>query len=71
MDISNDDNKMFLKLYELKQDYVIRLKSNSKLIYHNKWTLATEYCNRRKDKVKISVLYKGKDYEAYVTQVKV
>ena len=36
MDRGYDDNKMFLKLDELKQDYVIRLKSNRKLLYHNK-----------------------------------
>ena len=32
MDRGYDDNKMFLKLDELKQDYVIRLKSNRKLL---------------------------------------
>ena len=37
-----DDNKIFLILDHLKQDYVIRLKSNRKLLYHNKWTKATE-----------------------------
>lgn len=31
MDRGYDDNKMFLKLDALKQDYVIRLKSNRKL----------------------------------------
>lgn len=43
MDRGYDDNKMFLKLDELKQDYVIRLKSNRKLFYHNKWLMATEH----------------------------
>ncbi len=38
-----DDNKMFLKLDELKQDYVIRLTSNRKLLYHNRWTMATRW----------------------------
>ena len=71
MDRGYDDNKMFLKLDELKQDYVIRLKSNRKLLYHNKWTLATELRNRRKGKVKTSVFYKGKDHEAYLSHVKV
>ena len=41
MDRGYDDNKMFLKLDELKQDYVIRLKSNRKLFNPSKWT-----CNR-------------------------
>ena len=71
MDRGYDDNKMFLKLDELKQDYVIRLKSNRKLLYHNKWTFATELRNRRKGKVKTSIFYKGKDHEAYLSHVKV
>lgn len=45
MDCGYDDNKMFLKLDELGQDYDIRLKSNRKLLYHNKWTLATQLRN--------------------------
>ncbi|MDD2980523.1 MAG: transposase [Hespellia sp.] len=56
MDRGYDDNKMFLKLDELEQDYVIRLKSNRKLLYHNKWVLATELRNRRKGKVKTNAL---------------
>lgn len=36
LDCGYDDNKMLLKLDALKQDYVIRLKSNRKLFYHNK-----------------------------------
>lgn len=60
MDRGYDDNKMFLKLDALKQNYVIRLKSNRKLLYHNKWTFATELRNRRKGKIKTNVFYKGK-----------
>ena len=71
MDRGYDDNKMFLKLDALNQDYVIRLKSNRKLLYHNKWTFATELRNRRKGKIKTSVFYKGKDHEAYISHVKV
>lgn len=71
MDRGYDDNKMFLKLVSLKQDYVIRLKSNRKLLYHNKWMSATELRNRRKGKIKTNVFYKGKDHEAYISHVKV
>ena len=71
MDRGYDDNKMFLKLDELNQDYVIRLKSNRKLLYHNKWTTAKELRNRRKGKVKTNVFYKGKDHEAYLSHIKV
>ena len=71
MDRGYDDNKMFLKLDELGQDYVIRLTAKRKLLYHNKWTRATELRNRRKGKVKTSVFYKGRDHEAYLSHVKV
>lgn len=71
MDRGYDDNKMFLKLDDLKQDYVIRLTSKRKLLYHGKWTPATELRDRRKGKIKTSVFYKGKDHEAYLSHVKV
>ena len=71
MDRGYDDNKIFLILDHLKQDYVIRLKSNRKLLYHNKWTKATELRNRRKGKVKADVFYKGKEHTAYLSHVKV
>ncbi|MFI3213995.1 MAG: transposase [Eubacteriales bacterium] len=71
MDRGYDDNKMFLKLDELEQDYVIRLTTKRKLFYHNKWVKATELCNRRKGKVKTSFFYRGKDHTAYLSHVKV
>ena len=36
MDRDYDDNKMFLKLDELGQDYIIRLTAKRKLLYNNK-----------------------------------
>lgn len=71
MDRGYDDNKMFLKLDELGQKYVIRLTSKRKLFYHNKWIPATELRDRRKGKIKTNVFYKGKDHEAYLSHVKV
>ena len=71
MDRGYDDNKMFLKLDELKQDYVIRVKSNRKLLLHNKWVTASELCNRRKGKIKMKLIYKGKEHDAYLSHVKV
>ena len=71
MDCYYDDNKMFLKLEELGQDYVICLTSKRKLLYHNKWTPAIELRNRRKGKVKTNIYYKGKDHESYLSHVKV
>ncbi len=71
VDRGYDDNKMFLKLDELKQDYVIRLTAKRKLLFHNKWVPATELRNRRKGKIKTPVFYKGKQREAYLSHVKV
>ncbi len=71
MDRGYDDNKMFLKLDELKQDYVIRLTAKRRLLYHNKWTMATELRKRRKGKVKMKLFYKGKEQDAYFSHVKV
>lgn len=71
MDRGYDDNKMFLKLDALHQDYVIRLTARRKLLYHNQWTPATQLRNRRKGKVKMPLLYKGKEHLAYLSHVKV
>ena len=71
MDRGYDDNKMFLKLDELKQDYVIRLTAKRKLFFHNKWVPATQLRNQRKGKIKTPVFYKGKKREAYLSHVKV
>lgn len=66
-----DDNKMFLKLDSLGQEYVIRLTAKRKLLYHNKWTFATGLRNRRKGKVKLPLFYRGKQRDAYLSHVKV
>ena len=71
MDRGYDDNKMFLKLDSMNQDYVIRLTAKRKLLYHNKWVFATELRSRRKGKVKLPLFYKGKRHEAYLSHVKV
>ena len=71
MDRGYDDNKMFLKLDSLEQDYVIRLTAKRKLLFHNKWVPATELRNRRKGKIKMPVFYRGKQHQAYLSHVKV
>lgn len=71
MDRGYDDNKMFLKLDSMDQEYIIRLTAKRKLLYHNKWVFATELRNRRKGKVKLPLFYKGKEHEAYLSHVKV
>lgn len=71
MDRGYDDNKMFLKMDQLNQDYVIRLTAKRKLFYHNKWVPATELRNRRKGKVRMPLIYKGTQHEAYLSHVKV
>ncbi|HCR40540.1 MAG TPA: transposase, partial [Lachnospiraceae bacterium] len=71
LDRGYDDNKMFLKMDGLERDYVIRLTAKRKLLYHNKWTPATELRDRRKGKIKMNLFYKGKEHEAYLSHVKV
>ena len=64
MDRGYDDNKMFLKLDELEQDYVIRLTAKRKLFFHGKWIPATQLRNQRKGKIKTVLTYKGKKHDA-------
>ena len=71
MDRGYDDNKMFLKLDELKQDYVIRRTAKRKLFFHGKWVPATQLRNQRKGKIKTPLMYKGKRHDAYLSHVKV
>lgn len=71
LDRGYDDNKMFLKLDELKQDYVIRLTAKRKLCFHGKWIPATQLRNQRKGKIKTPLVYRGKKRNAYLSHVKV
>ena len=71
MDRGYDDNKMFLKLDGLGQDYVIRLTAKRKLFFHGKWVPATQLRNQRKGKIKTPLIYKGKKHDAYLSHVKV
>ena len=71
MDRGYDDNKMFLKLDELQQDYVIRLTAKRKLFFHGKWVPATQLRNQRKGKIKTTLTYKGQKHEACLSHVKV
>ena len=71
MDRGYDDNKMFLKLDELNQDYVIHISANRKLYHQNKWFKSTELRNRRKGKIKLPLFYHGKEHDAYLSHVKV
>ena len=71
MDRGYDDNKMFLKLDELEQDYVIRLTAKRKLFFHGKWVPATQLRNQRKGKIKMPLIYKGQKHDAYLSHVKV
>ena len=71
MDRGYDDNKMFQKMWDLGQDFVIRLTQKRKLFFHGKWVPATRLCAERKGKVKMNLFYKGQDHEAYISHVKV
>lgn len=71
MDRGYDDNKMFLKPDELKQNYMIRLTSRHKLFFHGKWIPATQLRNQRKGKIKAPLMFSGKCHDAYLSHVKV
>lgn len=71
MDRGYDDNKMFLKLDALEQDYVIRLTAKRKLYFHGKWIPAARLRDQRKGKIKMPLFYKGKKHEAYLSHAKV
>lgn len=71
MDRGYDDNKMFLKLDDLGQDYVIRLTAKRKLFFHGKWIPATQLRDQRKGKIKMPLTCKGKKQDAYLSHVKV
>ncbi len=71
MDRGYDDNKMFLKLDGLKQNYVIRLTARRKLLFHGKWVPAAQLRDQRKGKIKLPLFYKGKKHDACLSHVKV
>ena len=71
LDRGYDDNKMFLKLDKLNQDYVIRLTAKRKVFFHGKWIPATQLGNQRKGKIKTPLVYRGKKRDAYLSHVKV
>lgn len=71
MDRGYDDNKIFQKMWDLGQDFVIRLTQKRKMIFHGKWVPATKLCAQRKGKVKLNLFYKGKEHEAYISHIKV
>lgn len=50
IDKGYDDNKMFRKLDDLKQDYVIRLTAKRRLPFHGKWIPAARLRSQRKCK---------------------
>ena len=51
MDRGYDDNKMFLKLDSMGQDYIIRLTARRKLLFHGKWVPAAQLRDQRKGKI--------------------
>lgn len=71
LDRGYDDNKMFLKLDKLNQDYIIRLTAKRKVFFHGKWIPATQLRNQRKGKIKTPLVYRGKKRDAYLSHVKV
>ena len=71
MDRGYDDNKIFNRLFDCGQDFIIRLTTKRKVFYHNKWIPVTELCKRRKGKMKLSLFYRGENHDAYLSHIKV
>lgn len=71
MDRGYDANSIFLKLEELKQNYVIRLTAKRKLFFHGKWIPVTRLRNQRKGKIKLPLFYRGLPHTAWLSHVKV
>ena len=71
MDRGYDDNKIFQQMWDLGQNFVIRLTQKRKMFFHGKWVPATRLCAQRKGKVKLNLFYKGKEHEAHISYVKV
>jgi hypothetical protein len=64
-----DSNAMFLKLNELRQDFIIRLTAKRKLFVKGKWISATALCASRKGKFKTTVLFRGEEKECYISHI--
>ena len=71
MDRGYDNNAMFTRLLKKEQRFIVRLTSKRKVLFHGKWMPVTELCNRRKGKIKLPVCYKGKEFDIYLSHVKV
>jgi hypothetical protein len=71
MDRGYDADKIFFKLEKLRQEYIVRLTVKRKVVRNNRKISVSELCNRRKGKIKITVRYNDKDYDAYLSHVKV
>lgn len=71
MDRGYDDNKVFHKLFHSGQDFVIRLTTKRKVLFHSRWFPVMQLCDRRKGKIRMPLTYKGKRRDAYLSHVKV
>lgn len=60
MDRGYDDNKMFLKLDSMGQDYVIRLTERRRLLFHGRWVPATRLRDQRKGRIRMPLSYRSK-----------
>lgn len=71
MDRGYDDNKIFRKLFDEAQDFVIRLTAKRKVSYHGKWIPVTQLCAMRKGKLKVPLIYRGVEHDAYLSHIRV
>ena len=66
-----DNNLIFNHYFEKKQYFVIRLKENRKVYCNHKWYKITTIRDLHKGKIKMNLLFQGKEKECYISVIKV
>lgn len=66
-----DNNRIFNHYFDKKQYFIIRLKENRKVYFNHKWYHIAAIRDSRKGKVKIKVMFQGKEKECFVSLLRV
>ncbi len=71
LDRGYDSNGIFNYFFQKKQHFVVRLKENRKIYFNHKWYPITAIRDSRKGKVKMKVLFQGKEKKCFVSVLRV
>lgn len=66
-----DNNSVFNHYLKKQQYFIIRLKENRKVYLNHKWYPITTIRDSRKGKVKLKVMFQGKEKDCFVSVLKV